>query len=313
MSPLRVPRTLVLSDLHLGRPNGAGRADAFEALLADFDRVIVNGDVAELHHPDFAGDAELELARLRDICFSRGIKLDLVAGNHDPFVSDLRSLALADGAIYITHGDALHPAVAPWSPCASVMRQAYAAALASTAQGTAEDAARFAAAREASLAEWRAMGDGAHVSTIGGMARHPGLALAVLAYWSRYPRMVASWAERFAPQAGTVIVGHSHRGFVRTVDGRQIVNTGAYAFPGRPTGVVVEGTTVRVHRLAKRGHLFALAPDAVAAWPINFHARGVERMQEPAREPDAGQASAASTPAMNRAASPSASPSIDGR
>ncbi len=59
MSPLRVPRTLVLSDLHLGRPNGAGRADAFEALLADFDRVIVNGDVAELQHPDFAGDAEL--------------------------------------------------------------------------------------------------------------------------------------------------------------------------------------------------------------------------------------------------------------
>jgi len=305
MSPLRVPRTLVLSDLHLGRPNGAGRADAFEALLADFDRVIVNGDVAELHHPDFAGDAELELARLRDICFSRGIKLDLVAGNHDPFVSDLRSLALADGAIYITHGDALHPAVAPWSPCASVMRQAYAAALASTAQGTAEDAARFAAAREASLAEWRAMGDGAHISTIGSMARRPTLALAVLGYWARYPRLAAEWAERFAPQAGTVIVGHSHRGFVRSVDGRQVVNTGAYSFPGAPAGVVVEGTTVRVHRLARRGHLFVLAQDAVAAWPINFHARGIERL------PD--QAPAASTPAMNRAASPSRSPSIDGR
>jgi predicted phosphodiesterase len=310
MSPLRVPRTLVLSDLHLGRPNGAGRADAFEALLADFDRVIVNGDVAELHHPEFAADAEIELARLRDICFSRGIKLDLVAGNHDPFVSDVRSVTLAEGAIYVTHGDALHPAVAPWSPCAAIMREAYAAALGATPSGTPEDAARFAAAREASLAEWRAMGDGAHVSTIGGMARHPLLAMSVVAYWSRYPQMVSSWVGRFAPQAGTVIVGHSHRGFVRMVDGRQIVNTGAYSFPGRPTGVVVEGTTVRVHRLAKRGHLFALAQDAVAAWPINFHARGLEQLPE---RPEPGQASAASTPAMNRAASPSASPSIDGR
>ena len=48
MSPARVPRTLILSDLHLGRPDGAGRADAFETLVADFDRVIVNGDIAEL-------------------------------------------------------------------------------------------------------------------------------------------------------------------------------------------------------------------------------------------------------------------------
>jgi len=305
MSPLRVPRTLVLSDLHLGRPSGAGRADAFETLLADFDRVVVNGDVAELHHPSFAADAELELARFRDICFSRGIKLDLIAGNHDPFVSDLRALTLADGAIYVTHGDALHPAVAPWSPCAGVMRRAFSAALAAQPADASEDAARFAAAREASLAEWRAMGHGAHISTIGSMARHPLRALTVLGYWSRYPALVAEWAERFAPQAGTVIVGHSHRGFVRSIDGRQIVNTGAYSFPGRPSGIVIEGTTVRVHRLVKRGALFALAPSATAAWPINFHARGLERRTT--------QDAAASTPMMNRAASPSASPSIEGR
>jgi len=305
MSPSRVPRTLVLSDLHLGRPNGAARADSFETLLADFDRVVVNGDIAELHHPDFAAMAELELARFRDICFSRGIKLDLLAGNHDPFVSERRSLTLADGAIYVTHGDALHPAVAPWSPCASIMRSAFQAALEATPAGTPEDTARFAAAREASLAEWRAMGDGAHISTIGSMARHPTLALSVLGYWSRYPRLAAEWAGRFAPQAGTVIVGHSHRGFVRTVDSRQIVNTGAYSFPGTPSGVVIEGTTVRVHRLTRRGLHFTLAQDALAAWPIAFHARGLERM------PD--QAPSASTPAMNRAASASRSPSIDGR
>jgi len=109
MPPERLPRTIVLSDLHLGRPGGAGGAAAFEALVGDCDRLIVNGDSAELHHEAFRADAERELDRFRDLCVTRGVRVDLIAGNHDPFVSDLRSLELADGAVYITHGDALHP------------------------------------------------------------------------------------------------------------------------------------------------------------------------------------------------------------
>ena len=308
MSPLRLPRTLILSDLHLGRPGGAGRADAFEPLLADFDRVIVNGDIAELHHVAYRDDAELELARFRDICVTRGIKLDLIAGNHDPYVSDVRSIALAEGAIYITHGDAFHPAVAPWSPQASTMRAAFDQAIASAPRELAEDAARFLAAREAAIAEWRVMGNGAHVSTLGSMLVHPMRALAVLRYWARYASLAADWATRFAPQAGTVIVGHSHRAFHTSVGGRHVVNTGSYGFPGRPHAVVLEGTTVRMHALGKRGHFFALATDAKAAWPVSFHAEGIQRLES---APQAGVA--ASTSAMNRAASPSAARSSETR
>jgi predicted phosphodiesterase len=304
MSPLRLPRTLILSDLHLGRPGGAGRADAFEPLLADFDRVIVNGDVAELHHVGYRADAELELERFKDICLTRGIKLDLIAGNHDPYVSDVRAISLADGAIYITHGDAFHPAVAPWSPEASAMRRAFETALAQAPKELAGDAARFLAAREAAVAEWRTMGTGAHVSTLRGMALHPARALAVLHYWARYAALAGDWAARFAPHAGTVIVGHSHRAFHRTIGRRHIVNTGSYGFPGRPHAVVLEGTTVRLHALAKRGHLFALSPDAKAAWPVAFHAGGIGKLV-PAEQPHAS-GGPASTPAMKRAASPSA-------
>jgi len=308
MSPLRLPRTLILSDLHLGRPGGAGRADAFEPLLADFDRVIVNGDIAELHHVAYRADAELELARFRDICVTRGIKLDLIAGNHDPFISEVRSIALADGAIYITHGDAFHPAVAPWSPQASVMRAAFEQVLAAAPKGLAEDAVRFAAAREAAIAEWRVMGDGAHVSTLGNMLMHPARALAVLHYWAGYASLAASWAERYAPQAGTVIVGHSHRAFHTSVGGRHVVNTGSYGFPGRPHAVVLEGTTVRMHALGKRGHFFALSTDARSAWPVAFHAQGIQKLDV---APQAG--APVSTPAMNRAASPSETRSSDTR
>jgi predicted phosphodiesterase len=295
-----LPRTVVLSDLHLGRPGGALGANAFEQIVSEADRVIVNGDIAELHHARFQADAERELDLFRDLCASRGVKLDLVAGNHDPFVSEQRALSVADGAVYITHGDAFHPAVAPWSPFSASMRATFADALARTAPGTPEDEALFAAAREASIAEWRVMGAGAHVSTLANMAVRPHRVLTVLGYWMRYPALAANWAARFAPRAGTVIVGHSHRAFVRKLGGRVVVNTGSYGFPGVPHAVVLEGATASLHRIALEGARYGLLAAPLRRWTL--------APRETAQPASAG---AASTPLMNRAASPSATRSMD--
>ena len=303
MSPSRVPRTLILSDLHLGRPGGARSARAFEALVQQFNRVIVNGDIAELHHARFQRDAELEVEIFRDLCVTRGIRLDLIAGNHDPFVSDVRSLAIADGAIYVTHGDAFHPAIAPWSPYAASMRRSFAATLAATPPEIPRDVAHFKAAREASLAEWRVMGAGAHVSTLANMAVRPHRMLAVLAYWARYPQMAAGWGARFAPRAGTIIVGHSHRAFAKSIVGRRIANTGAFGFPGIPHGIVIEGQSVHMHRIIDRTPYYTLATNASASWPIAFHTEAAR-----AAQPTTGSAS---TLSMNRAALPSAVRSMD--
>ena len=310
-SPPSLPRTLVLSDLHLGRPGGARSARAFEAIVAQFDRVIVNGDAAELHHARFQRDAEVELDLFRDLCFSRGIRLDLVAGNHDAFVSDVRSLALADDAIYLTHGDAFHPAIAPWSPYATSMRQTYEKVLDATPTGMAGDAARFAAAREASLAEWRTMGEGAHVSTVANMAVRPHRVLSVLLYWSRFPALAAGWAKRYAPRAGTMLVGHSHRAFIKDIGGLRLVNTGSFGFPGKPHAVVFEGETARVHRIVDHAPYYHLANDAVASWKIAHHAGREVHARSPALQFASSDGGAASASVMNRAASPSAMRSMD--
>lgn len=304
-------RTLILSDLHLGRPGGARSARAFEAMVAQFDRVIVNGDAAELHHARFQRDAELELDLFRDLCLSRGIRLDLIAGNHDAFVSDVRSLTLADDAIYITHGDAFHPAIAPWSPYAASMRHTYVKALNATPAGMAEDAARFAAAREASLAEWRTMGEGAHVSTLANMAIRPHRVLSVLFYWTRFPALAAGWAERFAPRAGTMLVGHSHRAFVKDIGGLRVVNTGSFGFPGKPHAVVLEGDTARVHRIVDHAPYYHLANEPVTAWTIAHHAGRSAQENRAVHQFAPLDGGAASTPVMNRAASPSAMRSMD--
>jgi len=268
MSSLEEPRTIVLSDLHLGRPGGTAQSHRFAGLVARFQRVIVNGDVAELHHGRFRSAAEHELERLRHFCESAGARLELVAGNHDPFVSATRALTLHDGAVYITHGDALHPAIAPWSPFAAAMRQAYMTALASSAAARDDHESRLAAAREASIAEWRAVGDGAHISTIASMAARPHRALAVLSYWRSYPSLVHDWAARFAPNAGTVLVGHSHRAFVREFSGVRIVNTGSYSFPGRPLAVVLEAGEARIHRVEMEKRLFELSAQPIASWRL---------------------------------------------
>jgi predicted phosphodiesterase len=231
----------------------------------------------------------------------------LIAGNHDAFVSETRALTLADGAIYITHGDAFHPAIAPWSPYAASMRRTYEATFASMSSTMAEDAARFHAAREASLAEWRSMGEGAHVSTAANTLIRPHRVLAVLAYWARFPMMAASWAAKFAPDAGTVLVGHSHRASVRTVGARRVVNTGSFGFPGKPHAVVVErttqSTTVRVHRILEEGRHYTLDTSPRAAWLA-------ERLERPTRT-NAHHCGAASTSAMNAAANVRATRSMD--
>lgn len=301
MDPGRHPRTIILSDLHLGRPGGAEEAARLLPLLDECTRLILNGDSAELHHARYRASAELELGRLRELCRARAVRLDLIAGNHDPFVSEVRSMRLLDGAVYLTHGDALHPAIAPWSPHAEVMRAAFERALADgAASGAApgEDAL-FAAAREAAIAEWQSLGDGAHVSTIANMALRPHRALAALAYWRGYPSLVRNWATRFAPAAGTVVVGHSHRPFVRTVGGLRIVNTGAYGFPGTPLAVVLESNEVLVHRVEERRGRFSLGERPIARW-----------IAEP-RGPQPPARAAANAETMKPAASASAPRSID--
>jgi UDP-2,3-diacylglucosamine pyrophosphatase LpxH len=299
-------RTLVLSDLHLGRTEAAAQSHRFARLIAESSRVIVNGDAAELHHARFRASAEEELLRLRDLCDRANVRLDLIAGNHDPYISDVRSLSLCGGSIYITHGDAFHPAIAPWSPYAASMEKAYRTALAASPAGLDPETARLAAAREAAVAEWQALGDGAYISTIFSVAVRPHRALAALSYWRRYPAMTLDWASRHAPRADTVIVGHSHRPFVTTLNGVRIVNTGAYAFPGRPLAVVIEGREVAAHRIDMSERLFRLSPTPIARWTCGA---GTAH----ATEHDAHAPARPSTRQMNAAASPSAARSTDVR
>jgi predicted phosphodiesterase len=242
-------RIIILSDLHLGRPDGVHSVEELDGLISPGATIVLNGDTAELHDPAFQSRAEDEYAQLQEIAAMRGAILRIVAGNHDPFLSRERLLELAEGSVIVTHGDAFHPSIAPWSQSAQVMRAAWERSMSTRSpseRSTLE--ATFEAARDAAIAEWLATGDGVRHSTVRGFMTHPWRAASVAWYWARYPSMAAAFALRFAPEAAVIVVGHSHRSGMWTRSGRTIFNTGAFTWPGKPHAVIVEqvGDTARV-------------------------------------------------------------------
>lgn len=107
-------RIVILSDTHMGRPEAVVRSPAELApLWRGADSLVINGDVAEVHDPRHRVKAAGQVLELHDLCERDGVDLTLLSGNHDPYISDTRHLKLANGAVFVTHGDALHPSIAP--------------------------------------------------------------------------------------------------------------------------------------------------------------------------------------------------------
>lgn len=251
-------RIVILSDLHFGRPRWlAPSADALRPLWQGADRLVINGDLAEVHHPRHAAAAARKTMRLFDLCETDGVALTVISGNHDPFISDLRHLHLADEAIFVTHGDVLHPAVAPWSPAAGRMRQAHEQAMASLEPEQREDLeTRLAAAQRACAAEWVMLKEQAGRSSIRALLLRPWSLAQVLWYWHVVPVLAAGFAAVHAPRARFVVIGHTHRPSIRRVGRRTVINTGSFCLPGPARMVVVEDDQLSVWSVRRRGDVY---------------------------------------------------------
>ncbi|GAB4185970.1 MAG: hypothetical protein Kow00105_00370 [Phycisphaeraceae bacterium] len=244
-------RILVLSDTHLGKPRGgAGSAEALRPLWQGAQHLIINGDVAEVNDASLRTEAARQVLLIQQMCEADGVELTLLSGNHDPLLSDQRHLELCDGQVYLTHGDALHPAISPWTGHRDRLRllnQRTHDALSEDER--ASTAGHLAAAQYASLFTWDEL------------TRHPEdhrftrprwclekakQVARVLWYWHTLPYAAARFAGKHAPTARFFIFGHIHRAGVWRMRGRVIINTGAFGFPFRPRAVVIERNRLTV-------------------------------------------------------------------
>jgi UDP-2,3-diacylglucosamine pyrophosphatase LpxH len=283
-------RTLIISDLHLGRTREHDRAAspvrALAPLWSDVDRLVLNGDSAEIHHPRTWGRAARCVLEIMDRCDADGVALTVLSGNHDPWLSDVRHLSLAGGAVFVTHGDVMHPAIAPWSPAAGRMRRAHEQAVARLPREIRDRLeGRLTAAQHASFAEWQdeeALRSEADRSTMMNMVLRPWSFLQVLHYWHVFPRLAAEFAASHAPEARVVVTGHTHRPGVWHIDDRILLNTGSFIAPTRPRAVLLDGDTISLHRIARRGTEWARLPRPLFRTTLPTGAGAAEKTPPPA-------------------------------
>lgn len=260
-------KTLIISDTHLGRP-GKATADMLRPVWEGVDELVINGDAAEVQIPWLRAAAVRELDRLEDLTRRDGVSLTLVSGNHDAYLTDRRCLELAGGRVLVMHGDALHPAVAPWTRSGKAMRKLTERALADADPAERESLhTRLSIAQHVGhsefLEEYVLSSRGA--GGIWHALRRPWEVPRVVAYWRREPEMAMRFIERYSPGTRVLIIGHSHRAGVWRRGDRTIINTGAFSFPGRPWCAVVSEGDLSVHRLVKTRGVYTRAADAVHA------------------------------------------------
>jgi len=263
--------TLILSDTHLANPASHVRAPhMLRPLWRGMKRLIINGDAAEVHHPHWRAAAARQILELQQLCEQDGVALTLLSGNHDPFISDQRHLLLHDGEIFITHGDVLHPAIAPWSDhahrLADQMHQAL-MRIEPAARHTLE--ARLAAAQHASHMEWLFDTHRTYATTVTKLLVRPLTVARLLHYWWRVPQLADAFLRLHAPQARFMVLGHTHRQGIWAINNRVIFNTGSFSFPARPRAIVIADGTLAVHPIRRTREAFTLSEQPCRSFALS--------------------------------------------
>lgn len=261
---------VIISDTHLGRPNCAAlSAKALRPLWQDASQLIINGDIAEIHHPKHADDAREQVNKLYEYCERDGIILTMLSGNHDPYISDLRHVHLAEGNIFVTHGDVLHPAIVPWSPSAPRVRIAFEKALSAVKPEYQDNLISLLAVSEyVSAQECRTLTNATSHSSIKGMLQRPWSILKVLYYWKIVPHMAAQFTKHHSPKAKYMIFGHTHRPGIWHFEDMTVINTGSFGFPGRPWAVTIEDLQLSVWKILRRKGTYCLAKTPVRTYEL---------------------------------------------
>jgi len=243
--------TMIISDTHLGRPRRT-TVETLRPLWQGIDELIINGDAAEVQMPRLRAQAVREIEKLDELTAYDGVKLRLISGNHDAFLTDTRCIQRADGDLLIMHGDALHPSVAPWTRSASAMRAQTEDAFKKLDRHERDCLhARLTIAQHVGHSEFledhvlSATGDSNALRVL----LKPWEVPRVLAYWKKEPALAEQFLDRYAPQARFLVLGHSHHAGVWRRGDRVVINTGGFTFPAKPWCVLIRDNELTVHRI----------------------------------------------------------------
>ena len=254
----------IISDLHLGDERSwVHDPAALAPLLEGIDALVVNGDSCDTQKTADNADA----AAVRDFFTRRVPPVTFVTGNHDPDMSAHDELSLADGRVWVTHGDVLFDDIAPWSRLQpELARRLVTIRARHPADEWERIPSRLRMMREACVR----LPPEAVSSTQGGLARlhrmlfdllPPRRAWAMLRVWRSAPRLAAELAAAQRPAAKFIILGHIHYpGIWRRPDGRVVIDTGSFAPPLGGTLVDLGAESLTVRKISRQAGQFHPGP-----------------------------------------------------
>ncbi len=256
---------LILSDLHLGhRASLIKHPDQLDRILQGPGSVIFNGDTAEMRNPEDRQVGRKLAADLARVCHQAGRKAFFVNGNHDPTVSIINHLDLADGAVLVTHGDILFLGVAPWSRDAGHYLKKHRQILDGLGpDGYTDFEKRLLATKRTSielqmLEEPLTRGRSPGFKLFIRNCWPPWRPLMIIKAWCEVPGRAAYLARVFRPQARFIIVGHTHFPGVWEVGPRVIINTGSFVPYFGVSAVTIASGRIEVRRIDIRHRHFVL-------------------------------------------------------
>jgi predicted phosphodiesterase len=262
------PPLRIISDIHWGHPASlVEAADQLKPLFEGVPTVVFNGDTVEMRFRSDRGEAEQRLAELEQVCSKAGVEHVMLNGNHDPFLSDINHLDLADGAILVTHGDMLFHDISPWSAEARQIGAAHTEALAQLSQDALADfESRLLALRRAALSielhrSNLPQGSLARIAAFVRESWPPWRPLLIIRCWIVTPGHAVHLAEVFRPRAKFVIIGHTHFSGIWRKRGRTVINCGSFLPLSGRFAADIDPVGIRVRKIVRRHASFYLGDE----------------------------------------------------
>ena len=105
----------IFSDVHFGdRASRVHSLAQLRPLCEGAAALILNGDTLDTRPgPDPDRSSRL-LSEVRSFFAAVGVPATLLTGNHDPALSPHHACDLADGRVFVTHGDIFFDEIVPW-------------------------------------------------------------------------------------------------------------------------------------------------------------------------------------------------------
>ena len=257
-------RVRILSDLHFGdHASRVSRLAQLAPLLENVEHLVLNGDTLDTRpgpHPAHTDHCRAEVTEFFPAQVGR---VTYLTGNHDADFSPDHRLDLADGRIFVTHGDLFFDDIVPWSHDAAFIGRRLAEefrTLPVELHGQLDHRLALfrrvaAAIPQRHQAERNKLKYAFHYLT--DTVWPPQRILRIMRAWQNAPRSAAEATRRYRPDARFVVSGHTHRpGVWQMPDGLRVINTGSFCPPLGGCCVDVSDETLTVRSIATRAGEF---------------------------------------------------------